>query len=77
MYRGVLLEHPSMREVLDMKVALPDKEEQIKIANFLSEIDVLIKSAENEVSLQGAVEESYASENVSKKCEKVPEIRFP
>ena len=54
-----------------------DIEEQTKIANFLSEIDNLIASAEHEVESTKQLKKAMLQKMFPKKGEKFPEIRFP
>ena len=61
-----------------VKVYYPtDIEEQTKIANFLSEIDNLIASAEHEVESTKQLKKAMLQKMFPKKGEKFPEIRFP
>lgn len=77
-YRGVSIKHPKMSDILDMQIHIPiDKEEQTKIANFLSEIDTLITSAESELEATKQLKKAMLQKMFPKKGEKVPEIRFP
>lgn len=61
-------------EVITMPI---DEEEQAKIANFLSEIDNLIASAEHEVESTKQLKKAMLQKMFPKNGEKVPEIRFP
>ena len=68
----------SYTKFCSMDLTLPsDIEEQIKIANFLSEIDNLITSAEREVESTKQLKKAMLQKMFPKKGEKVPEIRFP
>ena len=53
-----------------------DDKEQTKIANFLSEIDSLITSAEHEVESTKQLKKAMLQKMFPKNGEKVPEIRF-
>ena len=68
--------HPSVIRDL-YTVAIPEIEEQTKIANFLSEIDNLIASAEHEVESTKQLKKAMLQKMFPKKREKFPEIRFP
>ena len=68
--------HPSVIRDL-YTVAIPEIEEQTKIANFLSEIDNLIASAEHEVESTKQLKKAMLQKMFPKKGEKFPEIRFP
>lgn len=67
---------PDTIEGVEFKMPV-DIEEQEKIADFLSEIDALIKSAENEVEATKRLKKAMLQKMFPKKGEKVPEIRFP
>ena len=66
------------KDISEFEVVYPlSSDEQKKLVSFMSEIDNLIASAENEVESTKRLKKAMLQKMFPKNGEKVPEIRFP
>jgi type I restriction enzyme S subunit len=75
-YRGASIKHPSMDDVLNMTITLPNNREQRKISEFLSNIDLLITNSQKKYNKLQNIKKALLEKMFPKNGENVPEIRF-
>ena len=63
--------------MMGIPITAPCREEQQKIAEFLSDVDELINASEDEITKLTALKKGMLQKMFPKHGEKVPEIRFP
>ncbi len=75
-YRGASIQHPSMNDILDLKIDMPLIKEQENISNILDSLDNLITLHQRKYDKLLNVKKALLEKMFPKNGNNIPEIRF-